>query len=243
MSSQQTFQSILGKFSDGIVVLKAMTGYNPSKQELQIASLETMITTAEEKNAAALTAGTDLQNQRNSRRSISFRRKDSDTNCLENLFRNILSYIKAELGTKNSAHGKIDSIIKKISPPVEKKTPPVEGQEPQKSKSQSEKSYQSLVGFGNDIYTIISGLGTAYAPSNTNIIAANFKTKVDEFASLNAVIIKAEGVYSTAIQERNDIYYGEFGIVSTITSVKNYLASLEGGKSNASYLAFTSAVK
>jgi len=243
MSSQQSYQSVFGKYSGGIEVLKGITGYNPVKQELRLISLETLKSSAEQKNAAVTSAATDLQELRNQRRNMSFRAKDTDTNCIENLIRNIASYIKAELTASNSAYTKVNSIIKKFNPPVEKKVDLKEGEEPKKSKSQSEKSYQSLVGFANDVHTVIAGLGEAYSPSNTNITVASFKTKIDELAALNAAVVKAENSYSTAVQERNEIYNGEVGINSIMSSIKNYLASLEGGKNNPGYIAFVNAIK
>ena len=243
MSSQMTFQSILGKFSAGIEILKGIVGYNPLKSILQITQLEKTKTDAEAANAKVLTAASRLQNLRNQRRAISFSCKEADTNCIENLIRNIASYIKAELGSKHTAFIKIDSILKKFKPPKEKKEEIKEGEVPKKSISQSEKSYESLVGFATDVYTVISELGASYNPSNTNLAAANFKTKVDELTALNAEVIKAESAFGSAVQERYEIYNGEVGINSIVSSVKNYLASLEGGKNNPSYKAYLNAVK
>jgi len=243
MSSQRTFQSILGKFSGGLEVLKTVTDYHPTKLELQIASLETLKSDAESKNAAVVNTATILQTFRNNRRFISFRGKETDVNCIENLFKNIASYIKAELGEKDAAYQKIRSIIKKINPVKEKKEEPAAGEEPKKSISSSEKSYQSLVGFGSDVLTLITNLGTAYNPSNTNLTVANFKSKIDELANLNSAVVKAEADYNAAIDARDEIYNGNTGINNIIPMIKNYLASLEGGKSNPSYVAFINAVK
>lgn len=240
---QLSYSSVLGKFSDGNEILKGITVYNPTKQELKLASLENMKTEAEQKNAAVTSAGNSLQTLRGERRFNAFRVKGSDTNCLENRIHNISSYIKAEMGAAHPAVSKIDSIIKKFRPPSEKKVELKEGEEPKKSRSQSEKTYQSLVGYAGDVYTIITGLGEKYNPSNQNITVVNFKAKVDELAALNSAVAKAENAYSSAVQERNEIYNGEVGIKSIISSIKDYLASLEGGKNNAAYVAYTNAVK
>ncbi len=243
MSSQKSFQSILGKFSDGLDVLKQVPLFNPNKSELKLTFLETLKTTGGLKNSAVVNAETDLQKLRNSRRAMSFKVKGAEDNCIENRIKSIASYIKAEKSDKHPAYLKITSIIDKIHPPYEKKTPPAEGKEQKKSNSQSEKSFQSLVGFGNDVNTIITNLGAGYDPSNTNISAANFKAKVDELASLNSQIVTAENNYSTAVKERSEVYKGEAGINSIISSIKDYLASLDGGKKNPSYVAFCNAVK
>lgn len=243
MSSQKSFQSIAGKFSDGLEVLKGIIGYNPSKEELKIASLETLKADVTAKNAAVVSTGSILKDLRDRRRIISFRAKDGDQNCIENLIKNIQSYIKAELGSKSPVYSQIDSIIKRIQPPSDKKEELKEGEEPKKSKSSSEKSYQALVGFGYDVITAITNLGTAYNPSNTNITLANFKTKIDELASLNAQIVKADGDYTTAVDARDEVYNGESGIANLNQLIKSYLASMEGGKKSAGYNAFVNAVK
>jgi hypothetical protein len=243
MSSQQSYQSILGKFTDGLEVLKKITGYSPVKEELKLASLVSMKSEAELRNAAATSTAATLQDLRNTRRSKSFHAKDTDTNCMENLIRNIASYLKAELGSSNAAFVKVASIIKRFTPPAEKKIELKEGEEPKKSISQSEKSYQSLVGFAKDVLTLITGLGQSYGPTNENITVAGFKAKVDELVALNAEIVKAENDYKTAVQARNEIFRGEVGVISIMSSIKNYLASLEGGKNNLAYIGFVNAVK
>ncbi len=243
MSSQRTFQAILGKFSAGLVILKNAIGYNPSKNILKLTSLEVQKTDTEAKNSAVLTAENIEQGLRKSRRHMAFKTKDSDENCIESRIKAIANYIKSEHDAKYPAYLQVTSIISKIQPPSEKKAAPVEGADPKKSISKSEKSYQSLVGFGNDVHTIISNLGADYNPSNTNITVANFRAKVDELALLNSQIVTAKKNYATAVQERNEAYNGEAGINSTISSIKDYLASLEGGKKNPEYVAYVNAVK
>ncbi len=243
MSSQQTFQSVLGKFSDGIDLLKDNTAYSPARAELTLTALEAQKADAEAKNAAVVSKGTLLTGLRNNRRIMSFKSKDSDANCLEIRIKAIASYIKAEHGATDPAYLKIKSIISRFQPPHEKKTKPAEGEEPKKSISKSEKTYQSLVGFSSDIYTIISGLGENYNPSNQNITLEGFKAKLDELSELNSNIVKAENDYMEAVKERNEVFNGEAGIKSIVSSIKDYLASLEGGKKNPDYVAFMNAVK
>jgi hypothetical protein len=243
MSSQRSFQSIWGKFSDGVEVLKRIPGYNPSREEIKLTSLQLLKENVEAKNAAVVTTGIALSELRNKRRFISFRSEETDVNCIENLIRNAGSYIMAEAGQKNAVCDKINSILKKIEPANNKKETAAGGAEPGQNKSSSEKSYQSLVGFGSDVLTLITNMGSAYNPSNSNITVANFKAKVDELTELNSGIIKAGIRYSTAIKERNDVYKGEKGINKLVPLIKNYLASFEGGKKNADYAAFVHAVK
>jgi hypothetical protein len=147
------------------------------------------------------------------------------------------------LGEKDAAYQKIRSIIKKINPVKEKNEEPAAGEEPKKTISFSEKSFQSLVGFGADVLTLIANMGTAYNPSNTNRALINYKAKIDELANLNNTVVKAETDYSLAVNARDIIYNGEFGVNSIMPMIKNYLASLEGGKNNPSYSAYVNAVK
>ena len=243
MSSQKSFQAILGKFTLGLEVLKGVARYNPTKDILKIAALENLKTDAETKNSNAVTTGNLLKGLRNNRSLIAFRTKESDVNCIENLIRNIASYLKAEIGSKNPAYSKVESILKRIAPPHDPKEEPKEGEEPKKTISSSEKSYNSLVGFGNDVHTVIAELGAAYNPANVNIAAAGFKAKVDALAALNVAIVKAETDYSAAVSERDNVYNGDAGINTVIPQIKDYLASFEGGKKNPDYLTFYNAVK
>ncbi len=243
MASQRTFQSRIGKFSDGITSLKAQTDYNPGKPALQISSLEILQTSVTDKNAQIVTLENDLKSLRNERKSISFAVRGSDKNCIEKRMRAIANYIKSENTAEHPAYLKMVSIISKLSPPHYKKRSQVEGETPKSSISRSEKTFQSLLGFGNDVCTMIANLGASYQPTNTNITGANFTAVIERLAQLNASIITAEGNYSTAVEERFELYNGENGISQTIKSIKNYLASFEGGKKSAAYTAFNNAVK
>ena len=243
MSSQKSFQAMLGKFTAGLEVLKGILAFSPIKVNLQIVSLTELKTAAEAKNANAVKTGNALKGLRNNRRSISFRVKDGDVNCIENLIRNVASYLKAELGAKNPSYLKVDSIIKKIDPPNDPKEEPKEGEEPKRSISTSEKSYNSLVGFSQDVYTVLSELGEAYNPANVNIQKRGFHIKINQLTDLNASIVKAETEYSTAVSERDEVYNGENGINKIMPQIKDYLASFEGGKNNPDYIAYVNAIK
>ena len=243
MSSQRSFESTLGKFIGGLKVLKETPVYVPTKEQLKIAFLENLQADAETKNSNVVTTGVVLTDLRNERRFICFSAKDTDTNCLENLFRNIANFTKAEFSEKSPAFKRIYSILKRIKPPRDKKEETVDGQDPKKSKSMSEKSYEAMVGYGNEVHTIIANLGEAYSPTNTNITVENLRAKVDQLAGLNASIVKAESDYSKAVTERNEVYNGEVGIKNIIPLIKNYLASFEGGKNNEYYKSFVNAVK
>ena len=243
MSSQMSYSAILGRFKDGIVALKRIPGYNPSKPSLTITSLEAVSTDAEAKNADAVRTGALLKGLRNERRFISFRSKESDVNCIENLMKNIASYLKAELGAKHPSFNVVDSIIKKISPPNDPKEEVKEGEEPKKTNSSSEKSYNSLGGFASNVYTIITELGESYRPTNENITTIAFKGRIDRLAQLNASIVTAGTDYASAVKLRDDLYNSGDGIISLVSLVKDYLASFEGGRKNPDYIAFFNAVK
>lgn len=243
MSSQMSYSAILGRFKDGLVILKRIPGYNPSKACLTISNLDSKSVDAEAKNAEAIRTGAILKGFRNERRFISFRSKEGDVNCIENLIRNIASYLKAELGAKHPSFNVVDSIIKKIAPPNDPKEEVKEGEEPKKTNSSSEKSYNSLGGFGSNVYTIITELGESYRPTNENITAIAFKAKIERLAQLNGAIVTAGTDYSASVKLRDDLYNGDDGIISVISQVKDYLASFEGGKKNPDFIAFNNAVK
>lgn len=242
-TSQKSFVSILGKFSDGVAVIKTIPQYNPAKPAIKIDALDALLLNVQEKNNACINTSDNLKTLRNQRIAISFKTKESDVNCLENLFNNILSYIKVDFGADHPAAVLIASILKTLHPVYEKKEAPADGSEPKKSKSESERSYQALAGYGLEIHASISGIGTDYQPQNTAITPANFKAKVDQLLELNTNVALAEKDYSDAVAAREEAYYGETGITSLITTIKNYLASFEGGKKNAGYIAFSYAVK
>jgi hypothetical protein len=241
--SQRSYATILGKFTDGIAVLKTIPDYNPNKPEIKTEAIDTFIVDINARNNACITTADILKNLRNERVETTFKTKDADINCLENLFRNILSYLKVDFGANNPSAILVASILKKLNPVYEKKEKPADGTEPKKAKSESEKTYQALAGYGSEIYTSLFSLGETYNPQNNAISLTNFKARVDELVKLNSDIAVAEKNYSDAVTAREEAYYGETGITSLITSIKNYLASFEGGKNNAGYTAFSYAVK
>jgi hypothetical protein len=241
--SQKSYATILGKFSDGIAVLKTIPDYNPNKPEIKTGALDAFIENINTRNSACITTADVLKNLRNERMVSAFKTKYSDVNCLENLFRNILNYLKVDFGVDHPSTVLVVSIIKKINPPYEKKEKPADGTEPKKAKSESEKTYQALAGYGLEIYTSLFSLGETYNPQNNAISLTNFKARVDELAKLNSDIAVAEKNYSDAVSAREEAYNGDAGITSLIVSIKNYLASFEGGKNNAGYTAFSYAVK
>jgi len=55
--------------------------------------------------------------------------------------------------------------------------------------------------------------------NNEKSASISSKAKVDELAALNSAIVKAESDYSTAVNDRNEIYNGEAGINSIVPSI------------------------
>ena len=243
MSSQQSFASKLGKFEDGITTLKGLTDYSPVNVKIQISSLVQKDTDVTAMNDAVTTSENVLNGLQKERKLLAYKFKGGSDNNIQGNMKAIEYNVKSELTDKSPEYIKINSINKKIQPPSEKKTPPKEGETPKKSNSKSEKSYQSLVGFGNDVCTIITNLGTKYNPSNQNITVSNFKAQVANLSELNGQVITAEKNYSTAVKNRENAYDGVDGISSLISTIKDHLASLPGGKKNPSYVAFAASVK
>ena len=243
MASQRSFASRLGKFEEGNTVLKGITGYNPSNVKIQLTSLEQKDAEVQVLNKGVATAENTLGGFQKERKLLAYTFKGGSDNNIQGNMKAIEYNLRSELSANSPEYLKVKSINQKIQPPSEKKTPPKEGETPKRDNSKSEKTYQSLVGYGNDVGTIISNLGTKYNPQNQNITVVNFKAQVDRLKELNGQVTTAEGDYSTAVKNREKAYNGEDGISSLISTVKDHLASLEGGKKNPNYVAYTNAVK
>ncbi len=193
MSSQQSFASKLGKFENGNTTLKGFTNYNPTNVKIQINSLVQKDTDVIALNDSVTASEEVLKKLQKERKFLAYSFKGGNDNNIQGNMKAIEYNLRSELGASSPEYLKVKSINQKIQPPSEKKKLPKEGETPKKSNSKSEKTYQSLVGFGNDVCTIITNLGTNYNPSNQNITVENFKAQVDRLKELNAQITTAEG--------------------------------------------------
>ena len=243
MSSQQSFASKLGKFENGNTALNGLTDYNPANVKIQKSSLVQKDADVIALNSAVTTSEEVLKKLQKERKFLAYTFNGGNDNNIQGNMKAIEYNLRSELSADSPEYLKVKSINQKIQPPSEKKKPLKEGETPKKSNSKSEKSYQSLVGFGNDVCTIITNLGTNYNPANQNITVVNFKAQVARLNELNGQVTTAEKDYSTAVKNREKAYNGEDGISSLISTVKDHLASLEGGKKNPSYVAYANAVK
>ena len=243
MTSQRSFASRLGKFNDGNTVLKGITAYTHGNILIQLSSLEQKGAAIVVFNQSATDTEKILKGLQKERKYLAFKIKDENPECIQCSMKAIEYNLKSEIGEKSPEYLKVYAINKKIQPPSEKKQPPKEGESPKKDISKSEKSYQSLVGFGNDVHTIITGLGAKYNPSNPNITVVNFRGQLDKLVDLNSKITTAGDNYTAAVKNRDEAYNGMEGISALIGSVKDYLAGLPGGRKNPGYVAYAAAVK
>lgn len=240
--SQRSYEVRDGKYQNGDALIQGYGDYNPTNVLITKAANTSFIADVGSKNVRVVSRGLTLTDLREQRRPLAFKLKNGgDINCLENRIRNILQYVMGDLPGQKAGIKKLKEICKKLSPKYPKKADP--NLPRGTGKSPSEKSFNSLVGFGNEVIGIITGIGPDYAPTNTNIQIADLTVFVSMLNTMNRDIATAEEAYGNAVRERKEIYDGEDGMSKRISMIKSYLAGFEGGKNSAHYIEFSQAVK
>jgi hypothetical protein len=239
-NSQKSFEVLLGRFENGDAYIQTLPDYNPTKVLIKKANLTLFIADVKLKDEAVNTALNNWKNAVVERKTLAFKGKNCDDNCLEKRIRNIRSYIGAEISRTCGEYKIISSFIKKIAPVYEKPNPAL----PKGSgKSPSEKSFVALNGYGTQTSELINNLGVAYSPQNPFIEAAAFETFVNDMIAKAKSIAKLEGKYADAVKARFEIYHGTDGLVERQTKIKDYLASFTGEKKNPMYIEFDRLIK
>jgi hypothetical protein len=240
--SQRSFEVRLGKFKNGNAIIQGWVDYTPANILISKAGISAFIEDVISKNNDIVSTKLPLTTLQDERKSLTFKLKGGgNINCLEGRIRNVLQYIMGDLPSHKTAITKLKEITRKFNPDYKKKT----NLKNQKAKgiSPSEKSFNSLIGFGSEVIGIIQGMGADYVPSNVNIQLAEFSSFVYSLKTLNQNISQAKEAYGEAVYNRKEIYNGTNGMYDRIRMIKAYLASFEGEKKSSHYIDFIQAIK
>lgn len=104
--SQQSYDSQVDKFAQLIQTLSAEALYQPNEVELQVASLNTLLTGMREKNKAVITTFANLSNTRIARDQILY----ADATGLCDIAQAVKQYIKSLFGTTSPQYKQVNGI-------------------------------------------------------------------------------------------------------------------------------------
>lgn len=242
MAVQQSFEAIFQRFKNGNTLIQAWADYTPGNTTITKASLTAFIPTVTAANTAVTDTEFDLGTARGVRNPLVFEIRDTNPTCLETRMRGIVSYLGSDPDNNafTTSSKKAAAILKKIRPAYAKKEP---GAPFGAGKSPMEKSFASAVGHGKAFITIITKLGVAYSPADSNLSVANMTTLVNLIDTENGNVQSALEDYGEANKARLKLYTGAQGLEKRRSAVLSYLASFPGLKKSDHYREYNQAIK
>ena len=214
------------------------TLYNPPVDNIKVANLQTLYTTASTKL-------NEVEDKRNANKNaITFRQS-----AFENL-KSTCTKIINHLGILGLPQGTIDQAksLNRLIQGGQKKatTPPEEGKEETRTVSTSRQSYTQQA---ENFETLLQLLSTipAYNPNENDLKLANLNTYKDSLVSSTKSVDQTEAELNNKLIERDNILYTEgTGLYSIAQNVKKYVKSIYGATSseyaNVSAIKFTSPI-
>jgi len=212
--------------------------YNPPVDNIKVANLQTLYTTASTKL-------NEVEDKRNSNKNAITLRQSA----FENL-KSTATKIINHLGILGLPQGTIDQAksLNRLIQGGQKKatTPPEEGKEETRTVSTSRQSYtQQAENFG----ILLQLLSTipAYNPNEDDLKLTNLNTYKDSLVSSTQSVDQTEAELNNKLIERDHILYADgTGLYSIAQNVKKYVKSIYGATSseyeNVSAIKFTSPI-
>jgi hypothetical protein len=105
-TSQQSFDKMIDHFSQLIATLTAEANYTPNESDLQVATLNAMITDLKTKNTVAINTATDLSNARINRDKILY----SDKTGLCDIAADAKQYVKSVFGATSPQYKQVSAL-------------------------------------------------------------------------------------------------------------------------------------
>jgi hypothetical protein len=100
--------------------------------------------------------------------------------------------------------------------------------------SVSEKTFGQRLQQARNLLALIEGLAD-YKPSNKDITAASFKTFIDSVDKANGQAASGNAALSEARNIRIEAYHGSGGLVKFSAMVRDFIASLPGGRTSQAF--------
>lgn len=210
--------------------------YNPPVDNLKVANLQTLYTTASTKLGEVEDKRNANKNAITVRQSAFENLKSTSTKIINHL--EILGLPSGTIDQAKSLNRVIQGGQKKAETPVE------EGKEGTKTVSTSRQSYTQMAeNFG----ILLQLLGTIpnYSPNEEDLKLANLNTYKDSLVSSTQSVDQTEAELNSKLIERDQLLYADgTGLYSIAQNVKKYVKSLYGATSpeyaNVSGIEFTS---
>ena len=216
--------------------VKVYTLYNPPIDNIKIANLQTLYSTASSKL-------NEVENKRNANKNAITLRQSTFEN-LKSTCTKIINHIGI-LGLPQGTIDQAKSLNRTIQGGQKKETAPAgEGKEAPKTVSTSRQSYtQQAENFG----ILLQLLGTipTYAPNENDLMVTNLNTYKESLMSTTQSVDQTEAELNNKLIERDQILYTDgTGLYTIAQNVKKYVKSLYGATSpeykNVSSIEFTS---
>ena len=214
------------------------TLYNPPVDNLKVANLQTLYTTASAKL-------NEVEDKRNANKNAITVRQSAFEN-LKSTATKIINHLEI-LGLPSGTIDQAKSLNRVIQGGQKKAvTPPEQGKEETKTVSTSRQSYTQMAeNFG----ILLQLLGTipTYNPNEDDLKLANLKTYKNSLVSSTQSVDQTEAELNNKLIERDQLLYADgTGLYSIAQNVKKYVKSLYGATSteysNVSAIKFTSPI-
>ena len=218
--------------------VKVYTLYNPPIDNLKVANLQNLYTTASTKLV-------EVEDKRNANKNAITIRQNTFEN-LKPICTKIINHLDI-LGLPQGTIDQAKSLNRTIQGAQKKTTSlPKEGEEPAKTASTSRQSYtQQAENFG--ILLQLLGTISAYNPNEDDLKLTNLNTYKDSLVSSTQSVDQTEAELNNKLIERDQLLYADAtGLYSIAQNIKKYVKSLYGATSpeysNVSAIKFTSPI-
>ena len=203
--------------------------YNPSKNALSIANLQTQLTNAQATLQAVKTTQTTFNNVTNTRMDAFKPLKSLATKII-----NALDATNASAETVKDARTINRKIQGQRATPKSATAPPPVGDPatpPDKTISSSQQSYDQQIEHFSKLMELLSA-DSNYTPNETELTVTAIQTKLNELKATNTAVIDAYTNWSNSRISRNAALYNPLtGLVNTALDIKKYVKSIFGATS------------
>ena len=214
----------VANFQDLITYCTAYrTTYNPSKTALQLASLNTLLTSAQTEIANVTTAKNAFDTTTGDRQ-LAF----EPLKPLATKIYNALSVTDATAQTLADAKTINNKLQGRRAKTIAENPTPENGIPPANTVSVSRQSYDSLTENFSSLIDLVSSV-PSYTHNEADLSVASLTTFRDSLVTVNTNVITSEVVYSNARTSRDNLLYAkDTGLVEIAQDVKNYVKSIFG---------------
>lgn len=203
--------------------------YNPSKEALKIANLQTQLTASQNVLKEVKITQTAFNNATNSRMNLFKPLKSLATKII-----NALDATDASAETVKDARTINRKIQGQRATPKAANTPPPVGDPatpPDKTISSSQQSYDQQIEHFDKLIELLTSDGN-YIPNETDLTLAAIQSKLVALKTANTTVVDTYTNWSNSRIARSTILYNPLtGLVNTALDVKKYVKSIYGATS------------